>query len=159
MKYEDFIKKKSQLDCGDGFEPIYLPQSLFEFQSFLVDWSLRTGRSAMFADCGMGKTLMQLVWADNVVRKTNKPVLILSPLSVSLQTVQEAVKFDIEATRINNGKISGGAKIIVTNYERLHNFNPSDFAGIVCDESSIIKNFEGSRKGEITEFIDRKSVV
>jgi hypothetical protein len=94
---------------------------------------------------------MQLVWAENVVRKTNKPVLIVTPLAVSYQTVAEAAKFGIDAVRNSSGNASG-AKIIVTNYERLHLFNSSDFAGIVCDESSILKNFDGARKAIVTEF-------
>lgn len=155
MNYQDFIQKKSQLAYGQGFNPNFMPGFLFDFQSFLVDWSIRTGRTAIFADCGMGKTPMQLVWAENVVRHTNRPVLILAPLSVSVQTVQEAGKFDIDAARVNDGKHGGKARVIVTNYERLHHFDPSDFSGVVCDESSIIKNFDGARKGEITEFMKK----
>jgi hypothetical protein len=152
MEYEDFILAKSQLDAGDGFTPLFLPDFLFDFQQSLVDWSIKTGRAAKFADCGMGKTPMQLVWAQNIVMKTNRPVLIMAPLSVSQQTVEEAEKFSIEAKRVMDGK-HAGAKIIVTNYERLHYFDPADFAGVVCDESSIIKNFDGSRKSQITDFM------
>ena len=151
--YRGFIKNKSQLDAGLGFKPLLIPDYLFDFQKYLVDWSIRHGRSALFADCGMGKTPMQLVWAENVVRKTNKPVLILAPLSVSMQTVEEAEKFGLEASRSMNGKMKPGARIVATNYERLHYFDPFDFAGVVCDESSITKNFDGARKEEITEFM------
>lgn len=155
MKYDDFIRRKSQLDAGDGFKTVFMPDAMFDFQAHLTDWAVRTGRSAMFADCGMGKTLMQLAWAENVVRYTNKPVLILSPLSVSMQTLDEAEKFGMEAKRVLNGIIGTGARIILTNYERLHYFNSDDFSGVVCDESSILKNFDGSRKGEITEFMKK----
>lgn len=95
MSYADFIERKSQLGGMSGFNPIWMPDFLFDFQRSLVEWSIRKGRSAIFADCGLGKTPMQLVWAENVVRKTNRPVLILTPLAVSHQTLAEAKKFDI----------------------------------------------------------------
>jgi len=151
MQYSDFIYNKTQLGGKHGFDPISMPDWLFDFQQSLVEWSLIKGRSAIFADCGMGKTAMQLVWADNVSRHTNKPVLIACPLAVARQSVEEATKFGIEAERSSDGNYSG--KIIVTNYERLHNFDPNDFSGMVCDESSILKNFEGAIKQSITEFM------
>jgi hypothetical protein len=151
--YNEFISRKMQLDNQSGFEPLWLPDFLFDFQKSLVDWSVRKGRAAIFADCGLGKTPMQLVWAENIVRKTNKPVLILTPLSVSYQTLEEANKFDIQAIRTNNGYVETG--INITNYERLHYFNPDDFAGCVCDESSILKSFDGTRRKEITEFMKK----
>jgi hypothetical protein len=128
-----------------------MPDFLFDFQQSLVDWALRKGKGALFEDCGLGKTPQQLVWAENVVRHTNKPVLILTPLAVSQQTIAEAAKFDIEAHRSHTGEVHAG--INVTNYERLHYFNPADFAGVVCDESSILKSFNGTRRGEITDFM------
>lgn len=152
LAYHEFIKKKSQANIGDGFEPLWMPDFLFDFQQHLTDWAIKTGRAAIFADCGMGKTPMQLVWGENVIRKTNKPVLILAPLSVSLQTIEEAEKFGIDAVRSMDGKFSG-KRIVTTNYERLHYFNADDFAGVVCDESSIMKNFDGRRKKAITEFL------
>jgi len=90
--YLDFIDRKAQLGRMDGFEPLIMPDFLFGFQQHLVDWALRKGRAAIFADCGLGKTVQQLVWADNVVRKTNRPVLILTPLAVAHQTVAEAAE-------------------------------------------------------------------
>lgn len=149
--YAEFLERKAQLGSFDGFDPTYLPPFLFDFQRALVDWSVRKGRSAIFADCGLGKTPMQLVWAENIVRKTNGRVLILTPLAVSQQTIAEAAKFDIEAHRSKAGELYPG--IVVTNYERLKHFNPGDFAGCVCDESSILKSFDGARRGEITEFM------
>lgn len=149
--YEEFLAVKSQLGGMSGFEPLWLPDFLFDFQKSLVEWSIRKGRGAIFADCGLGKTIIQLVWAENVVRKTNRPVLILTPLAVSHQTVAEAAKFGIEARRSLAGEAGNG--IIVTNYERLHYFDPNDFAGCVCDESSILKSFEGERRQQITEFM------
>ena len=150
-EYKDFIESKSQLAEGEGFEPVWMPDFLYDFQLDLVDWSLRHGRSAIFADCGLGKTPMQLVWAENVVRKTNGKVLIISPLAVSAQTIEEGEKFGIEVNRSVDGSSSTG--ITITNYERLHNFDTNDFDGVVCDESSAIKNFSGAHRQEVTQFM------
>jgi len=149
--YDKFLEVKTQLGSFDGFEPLWMPDFLYDFQKSLVDWSLRKGKSAIFADCGLGKTPMQLVWAENVVRKTNRRVLILTPLAVSRQTVAEAKKFDIECHRSRTGQLFDG--IHVANYEQLHHFSPSDFAGMVCDESSILKSFDGVTRSEVTEFM------
>ncbi len=151
MSYADFIRNKSQIGGNAGFDPVWMPDWLFGFQQSLTEWSCRKGRSAIFADCGLGKGLIQLVWAENVVRKTNRPVLILTPLAVSHQFTREAEKFGIEVTRSQDGKHKGG--IVVTNYERLERFDKSDFVAVSCDESSIIKNYAGKRKAEITEFM------
>lgn len=153
MDYANFVERKSQLGNMSGFAPIWLPDFLFDFQQSLVDWAIRKGRAAIFADCGLGKTPMQLVWAENVVRKTNRPVLVVTPLSVSAQTVREANKFGIETARSSDGKISGN--IVITNYERLHHFDPAAFAGMVCDESSAIKHFSGERQKSVTEFMKK----
>lgn len=152
-EYRAFVEAKTHLAGEFGFAPIYHNPHCHDFQAHLIDWALRQGRSATFADCGLGKTLMQLVWAENVHRKTNKPVLILAPLSVSSQTVEEAEKFGIEAHRSPDGKIPHGKGIITTNYERLHHFSPDEFGGVVCDESSILKNFDGAIKASITDFM------
>jgi hypothetical protein len=130
-----------------------MPEFLFDFQSSLVDWSTWKGRAALFCDCGMGKTPMQLVWAQNVVMHTNRPVLIVAPLAASTQTVREAAKFGIDCERSSTGHHADGARIIVTNYERLHLFDASRYAGMVCDESSILKNFDGVTKATVTEFM------
>ena len=148
--YAEFLERKTQLGGDHGFTPLFMPDFLFDFQQAIVECSVRKGRDAIFADCGLGKTPMQLVWAENVVRHTNKPVLILTPLAVSSQTLQEAEKFGIECNRSTGEAHSG---INVTNYEKLHHFNWQDFAGCVCDESSILKSFDGVRRGEITEFM------
>lgn len=154
MEYGTFLASKIQDNNSHGFEASYLPDWLFGFQRSLVEWAARAGRSAIFADCGLGKTPMQLVWAENVVRHTNKPVLILTPLAVSYQTCTEAEKFEIEAKRATSGDDTTST-IVVTNYEKLHHFDPDDFAGVVCDESSILKNFQGKTKQAITEFARR----
>ena len=153
MDYNSFLIKKSHLDYSCGFNPVFMPDCLFDYQSDLVEWSCNLGRSAMFADCGLGKTLMQLVWAQNVVMKTNKPVLILTPLAVSYQTVTEGEKFDIECRRSDDGKIK--SKITVTNYERLHYFDKSEFGGVVCDESGILKHFNGATQKAVTDFVKK----
>jgi hypothetical protein len=148
--YKDFLYSKAHISTDSGFEPIYNPDYLYDFQKYLVDWAIRKGRSAIFADCGLGKTPIQLVWADNVVQKENKPVLILTPLAVSPQTVREGEKFGVECIRSRDGNIAG--KITVTNYEKLKHFNPNDFIGIVCDESSVLKNYSGAYRNMITNF-------
>ena len=153
LLYDTFLANKSQYGSDSGFDPIWLPEFLFDFQTFLADWSIRKGRNAVFADCGLGKTAIQQVWAENVVRRTNRPALILTPLAVTQQAVEEGVKFGIEVERSRDGKFRAGAHIVVANYERLHYFNPQDFAGVVCDESSAIKSFAGERRDTVTEFM------
>ena len=151
MDYAAFIDRKSQGGEMAGFDPLWLPDFLFDFQKALVEWAIRKGRAAIFADCGLGKTPMQLVWAENVVRKTMRPVLILTPLAVAGQTVREAQKFDIPIARSFAGEVR--STIVVSNYERLHYFNPDDFAGVVCDESSILKHFTGATQSALTRFM------
>ncbi len=152
MDYNEFISNKSQEGIKCGFEPVFMPDILFDFQKELTQWAIRKGRGAIFADCGLGKTFMQLVWAENIVRKTNKRVLILTPLSVSFQTVLEAEKLGIEAKQRREG-IKYKDKIVITNYERLHYFDKNDFIAVVCDESSILKNFNGETRTAVTEFM------
>ena len=101
--YHAFLECKAQYGSLSGFDPLWMPAFLFDFQRQLVEWALRKGRAAIFADCGLGKTPMQLVWAQNVIQKENKPVLIITPLAVGLQTLHEAEKFGIEAKRSQNG--------------------------------------------------------
>lgn len=149
--YARFLHDKANVGSESGFEPTFMPAGLFDFQQAMVDYAVRKGRAALFEDCGLGKTVQFLTWAQNVVEHTSRPVLVLTPLAVSGQTIREAEKFGIDAARSADG--SRPARIVVTNYERLGAFNPSDFAGVVCDESSILKSFDGSRKAEITAFM------
>jgi hypothetical protein len=151
ISYSDFLFEKTQIAGNHGFEPVFMPEFLFDFQAELITWAVMKGRAAIFADCGLGKTPMELVWAENVVRKTNGRVLILTPLAVSAQMVREADKFGIQVMRSGEGRAHDG--ITITNYEQLHKFNPDDFVGCVCDESSILKSFNGTRRGEITAFM------
>jgi len=150
MNYADFIANKMHQGADRGFEPTFMPDGAFDFQKAMIEYAVRKGRAALFEDCGLGKTLQFLSWAQNVVEHTNKPVLVMTPLAVSLQTIREAEKFGIEAERSFG---SYTKKIVVTNYERLEHFDPSRFAGVVCDESSILKSFDGARRGQITDFM------
>lgn len=151
--YDEFLASKAQLHDGGGFEPTTIPEHLFGFQRQLVEWTLHKGRAAIFADCGLGKTPMELAWAQNVHEHTGRPVLLLTPLAVGFQIVSEAEKFGHEAALSRTGKVS--APITVTNYEQLSKFDPDDFAGVVCDESSAIKSFEGETRAIVTEFMRR----
>lgn len=153
--YDDFLDAKTHYGADEGFDPVWMPDKLFDFQVWLTTWAIRKGRAAIFADCGLGKTFMQLVWAENVARHTGKRVLILTPLAVAFQTVKEGEKIGVEVTHRRDG-VKPGDKIIVTNYERLHYFNPEDYAGVVCDESSILKNFDGSTRQAVTDFMRKR---
>lgn len=152
--YARFLEDKAQLEGHHGFSPIWLPDFLFDFQASMVEWATRKGRAAIFADCGLGKTVMELVWAENVVRKTGAGVLLLTPLAVTHQIAEEAKKFGVSASVSRDGHVFPG--ITVTNYEKLHLFNPADFAGVVCDESSILKSFDGSTRQQLTEFMRKR---
>lgn len=155
FNYDEFIRRKQQVGCDSGFEPTWMPDKLFPFQVALTEWAIRKGRAAIFADCGLGKTFMQLVWAENVARKTGGRVLILTPLAVAFQTVKEGEKIGVEVTHRREG-IQAGDRIIVTNYERLHYYKPDDFRGVVCDESSILKSYDGETRKAVTDFMRKR---
>lgn len=150
-EYEDFLVGKAQLDGDHGFEPLWMPEGLFGFQRHLVQWAIRKGRSALFTDCGTGKGLMALTWARNVAEHTGRPVLLIAPLAVTFQLVIEAEKFGFDASISRNGSVP--AAITITNYDRLHLFDASRFAGVACDESSAIKAMDGQRRALVTEFL------
>lgn len=152
-EYYEFLARKAQLANAGGFPARNLPSHLFDFQAHLVEWATRQGRAAIFADCGLGKTLMELSWADQVHRHTGRPVLLLTPLAVGPQIVAESQRFGYDAQRSRDG--SASAAIVVTNYEQLHRFSPGNFGGVVCDESSILKSFDGATKAAVTEFMRR----
>ncbi len=147
-----FLEEKRQLAHRSGFEPVWMPDFLFPFQRELVAWELRAGRGLTLADTGLGKTPMSLTWAANVAQKTKGRVLILSPLAVGAQYVDEGGKFGVPVHHSRDGKMNG-AEITVTNYEQLEKFDPADFAGVVADESSCIKNFMAKRRATLTEFL------
>jgi len=149
--YLEYIRSKAQASSGDGVDVDNLSPRLFDFQRDLTEWALKMGRAAIFADCGMGKTLMELSWADAIAKETGGNILLIAPLAVSHQTVREGEKFGVEVARSDDGIVK--APLTITNYEKLHLFNPADFVGAVCDESSILKSFSGVRRGEITRFM------
>lgn len=153
IEYQSFLEKKTHLAGSFGFDAQFMPEILFPFQKSLIEWATRKGRCAIFADCGLGKTFMQLTWAENVVRKTNKNVLLLTPLAVGAQTVFEADKIGVQAKRSHRGEMPSSPQVVIANYERLHYFNSEKFSGVVCDESSILKNFDGKIKAAITDFM------
>jgi len=161
MEYLDFLeaKVKSHVKSGFTIQDSELNSRLFDFQKFIVKRALQAGKYAIFADCGLGKTLMQLEWANQVVKHTNKPVLILAPLAVAGQTIKEGEKFKIKVWKWkgNNNAISdeyheGIPRIWITNYEQLDDIDCSIFSGIALDESSILKNYEGSTKKLILDY-------
>jgi len=154
MDYHDFIKLKKHSSGDFGFEPIWMPDSAFDFQHHIITKAVRKGRIGCFADTGLGKTLIEIVYAYNVVLHTNRPVLILTPLAVAFQFLQEAERIgidDIEHTK--DGKFT--KKIVVCNYERLHLLNPDDFAAVLLDESGILKNFDGKIRDQVVAFMKR----
>ena len=148
MNYEEFLKTKKLSIIPSGFEIKEVNPLLFDFQSDIVKWALKKGKSAIFAGTGLGKTLMQLEWAKHVCNHTNDNVLILAPLAVAQQTVREGEKLDVEVTlcRTQNDVKQG---INITNYEMMGHFDETQFVGIVLDESSILKSFGGKTKLEL----------
>lgn len=154
MNYQEFLRAKKHSSGDYGFEPVWMPNDAFDFQEAIITKCIKKGRYGAFADTGLGKTLVQLSLAYNVVKKTNKRVLILTPLAVAFQFLNEAERIfidDIEQSK--DGKFS--KKIVVANYERLHLFNPDDFECVMLDESSILKNFQGSTRDSIVAFIKK----
>ena len=131
MDYQEFIKAKKNTIMNIGFEPGPMPEKLFQFQKDLAVWACRKGKAALWCGTGLGKTFMQLSWADQVVKHTGRPVLILAPLAVSKQTQGEGIKIGVDVSLKNDGVLT------INNYEQLHNINPNDFVGIVLDESGI----------------------
>jgi superfamily II DNA or RNA helicase len=150
MQYDEFIQQKRQHEITIGHAPIALNNNLFDFQKYITEWAVKKGRAAIFADTGLGKTIMQTSWADEVVRHTGQRVLIVAPLCISLQTVNEANKFGIDIQYCRNQQ-QIQKNIIITNYEMLDNFDISTFGGIVLDESSILKSYMGKTKRALIE--------
>jgi len=154
MEYKDFLESKKHLLGDFGFKSNYVPDIAFDFQKEIIERAIKKGRIAVFADTGLGKTLIQLSIAKNIVNETNKKVLILTPLAVGFQFIKEAEKLGIEDVyQTIKGEIKG--KIIICNYERLHYLDSNDFIGCILDESSILKNFDGKIKNQITSFIKK----
>lgn len=152
MNYQEFLAKKTHATGSYGFETIWMPESAFDFQENIINKAIRKGRIGMFADTGLGKTLMQIVIAENIIRHTNKRVLILTPLAVAFQFIDEATRIGVDdIAHSKDGSLT--KKITVCNYERLHLLNPEDFVCVMLDESSILKNFAGKIRDQIVAFI------
>lgn len=152
--YQKFLEQKKHSIGNFGFEANYIPDIAFDFQKFTIEKAIKKGRNANFLDTGLGKTLIQISLAENIIRHTNKKVLILTPLAVAFQFILEAEKLglgDIEYSK--DGKHT--KKIVICNYERLHYFNENDFVGVILDESSILKNFDGKIKQQVTNFVKK----
>jgi superfamily II DNA or RNA helicase len=154
MEYSDFIKSKTHSSDNYGFEPLWYPESAFDFQKHIIDKCVTKGRIGVFADTGLGKTLISLSNAYNIVLKTNKKVLILTPLAVAFQFIDEAKRIGIDDIEYSKDG-THTKKIVICNYERLHYFNSYDFECVLLDESSILKNFNGQIKNQITSFIKK----
>lgn len=149
MDYEDFVKSKRRSELATGHQPGDLNEYLKPFQHAVVSWAVRRGRAAIFADTGLGKTIMQLSWADEVQSHTGGKVLILAPLAVSEQTIEEGSKFGIEVKRVPLGEDVPSAGVWITNYERMDAIDFADLHGIVLDESSILKAHDGKTRQRI----------
>jgi hypothetical protein len=152
--YLKFLEGKRHSIGEFGFNANYIPEIAFDFQKFIIEKAVTKGQMAIFADTGLGKTLIQLSIAKNIIDHTNKNVLILTPLAVAFQFIGEAEKLGIDDIEYSkDGKFT--KKIVICNYERLHYFDPGDFVGVILDESSILKNFDGKIKGQVTAFIKK----
>jgi len=151
MTYTDFLDRKLKHNQGSGFDvPIEsLNTNLFDFQKHIVRLALSKARYAIFADCGLGKTLMQLEWAHRVNIKSGMPVLIFCPLAVSAQTIEEGERFGIKVTHYGTGDIQ------IINYDQIDNITAHQFGGVVLDESSILKNFTGETKKKILDVFSK----
>jgi ERCC4-related helicase len=154
MEYTEFLEQKKHSIGNFGFEANYIPDIAFDFQKFIIEKSVKKGRVAVFADTGLGKTLIQLSIAKNIIQHTNKKVLILTPLAVAFQFILEAEKLGIDDVEYSkDGKHN--KKIVICNYERLHYFDSNDFVGVILDESSILKNFDGKIKNQVNSFVKK----
>lgn len=154
LSYEQFLESKQHSIGNHGIDSLFLSDAMFDFQKYVTEYLIKKGRAACFLDTGLGKTLIELVVAENYLQSTNKSALIITPLAVAQQFLSEAEKFgidDIEHSK--DGKFTKG--IVVINYERLHYFNPNDFHCVILDESSILKNFDGAIRNHITSFMKK----
>jgi len=157
-EYETFLETKKKKAYSHGFEAKKLTRKgakfkLFPWQEYITRIALKAGRYALFCDCGLGKSAMQLIWADEVAKYTGKPVLILCPLAVAQQTVAEGVKFGVPVTHIREREELGNKGVFITNFDRIERFAPEvkRLGGIVLDESSILKSFTGKTRVMMTE--------
>lgn len=152
--YQLFLESKKHSASNHGIDVTYLPEGLFDFQKHVSEYVIRKGRCAAFLDTGLGKTIIELTTAVNYYRHTGKPTLIITPLAVAFQFIREAEKFGINDIQYSkDGKFD--SKIVICNYERLDHFNHEDFGCVILDESSILKNFEGAIKNQVTHYLKK----
>lgn len=149
MSYSGFLARKRLSDPSTGFDPRRMPDWMFPHQRDITRWALRRGRAAVFAGTGLGKTAIELVWADRVFDRTGKPVLILAPLAVAHQHLKEAWRWGIAANAAKSQSDVFGCRIVVTNYAKIDHFDLSTFGGIVLDESSILKAHDGKTRSRL----------
>ncbi len=154
LRYVEFLESKSHAEYMNGLPAEWVPKKMFDFQRYVTDYAAKKGRAAIFLDTGLGKTIIELTLAINFVKQTNKPVLIITPLAVAFQFIKEAEKFGIgDIMYSKDGKYN--TKIVVCNYERLSKFDYKDFDCVMLDESSILKNFKGAIKNQVTVFLKK----
>src|SRR3990167_2277460 len=154
MDYQEFLESKKHQGSDFGIPPSFIPNQMFDFQKYVLEYTSKKGRAAVFLDTGLGKTLIELSLAQNYTKVTGKPVLIITPLVVAFQFIKEAEKFGIDDISYSkDGKYE--SKIVVCNYERLEKFNHEDFDCVILDESSILKNFDGATKNDVTIFLKK----
>jgi DNA modification methylase len=153
-QYKEFIRSKAVAQIATGFEPQAIGPHLFDFQRAIVEWACKRGRAAIFADTGLGKTAMQAEWARQVAAHTGGRVLILAPLCVAQQTVEEEARFGTTIKYCRKEAQTEG-DIIITNYEMVEHFDVADYAGVVLDESSILKSHDSKTRAKIISMFDR----
>jgi DNA modification methylase len=151
INYEKFIQGKRRAEVATGHQPGELNEHLFDFQHAIVSWAVRRGRAAIFADTGLGKTLMQLSWADEVASHTGGMVLVLAPLAVSEQTIEQGAAFGIDVRRAPHGGTPDAPGVWITNYERMDAVDFTSLHGLVLDESSILKSHDGKTRQRIID--------
>jgi DNA modification methylase len=151
MDYESFVAGKRRSEVATGHNPGALNEHLFDFQHAIVSWAVRRGRAAIFADTGLGKTLMQLSWADEVASHTGGIVLVLAPLAVSEQTIEQGATFGIDVRRVPQGGSPDSPGVWITNYERMDAIDFTTLHGLVLDESSILKAHDGKTRQRIID--------
>lgn len=149
--YSDFVASKRRAEVATGHNPGHMNCNLFDFQKAIASWAVRRGRAAIFADTGLGKTLMQLAWADEVAKHNDGCVLILAPLAVSEQTIEQGRTFGIDVSRVPVGGTPGATGVWITNYERMDSIDFASLTGVVLDESSILKSHDGKTRTALIE--------
>lgn len=152
--YLQFLESKRHSINNFGIEPNFMVDEMFDFQKYTAEYTIRKGRGAVFLDTGLGKTIIELVTAQNYAQHTNKPTLIITPLAVAFQFIKEAEKFGVGEVEYSRDGVHT-KDIVVCNYERLEKFDPDQYGCVILDESSILKNFDGARRNQITAFLKK----